>query len=48
MATRARIRMPRWEREIEADFGPCEIKTFRIPDEADEPVTEINLIEWAQ
>jgi len=40
--------MPRWEREVEADFGPCEIKTFRIPDEADEPVTEINLIEWAQ
>ncbi len=48
VATPARIRMPRWEREIEADFGPCEIKTFRIPDEADEPVTETNLLEWAQ
>jgi alpha-mannosidase len=46
VATRAHIRMPRWGRQIEADFGPCEIKTFRVPDAEDEPVTETNLLEW--
>jgi alpha-mannosidase len=45
-ATRARIALPLWGREIDAHFGPCEIKTFRIPDNAGEPVTETDLIEW--
>ena len=45
VATSARIRLPAWNREIEADFGPCEIKTFRIPDLDSEPVTETNLLE---
>jgi alpha-mannosidase len=30
-ATRVRIQLPRWSREIEADFVPSEIKTFRVP-----------------
>jgi alpha-mannosidase len=47
VATRTRIRLPGWDREIEADFGPCEIKTFRIPHAEAEPVTETNLLEWA-
>ncbi|MBB3128593.1 alpha-mannosidase [Paenibacillus rhizosphaerae] len=45
-ATRAVIRLPKWNRIIEADFGPCEIKTFLIPKNADAPVRETNLIEW--
>lgn len=46
MATHVRIVLPRWNRQIDADFGPCEIKTFRVPDDPDEPVTETDLIEW--
>ncbi|WP_219836986.1 alpha-mannosidase [Paenibacillus sp. R14(2021)] len=45
-STRAVIALPKWNRRIEADFGPCEIKTFRIPKDASLPVTETNLIEW--
>jgi alpha-mannosidase len=45
-ATRARIALPAWGRHIDADFGPCEIKTFRIPDDDGEPVAETDLIEW--
>ena len=33
-------------RTIEADFGPHEIKTFRVPREGDGPVAETNLLEW--
>jgi alpha-mannosidase len=44
-ATRATIHFPQWDRRIEADFGPCEIKTFRIPADAAQPVVETNLIE---
>jgi alpha-mannosidase len=45
-ATRARIELPQWGRQIDTHFGPCEIKTFRIPDDPGEPVTETDLIEW--
>ena len=45
-AAKARISLRRLERAFEADFGPCEIKTFRIPLDANEPVTETNLLEW--
>jgi alpha-mannosidase len=45
-ATRTRVSLPQWGRQIDAHFGPCEIKTFRIPDDADQPVTETDLIEW--
>jgi alpha-mannosidase len=46
-AVRGTIRLPKWERVIEADFRPGEIKTFRVPREQDKPVTETNLIEDA-
>jgi alpha-mannosidase len=46
VATQARIHLPRWKRVIEAQFGPCEIKTFRIPREPSQPVVETNLLEW--
>ncbi len=44
-ATRAKIQLPRWAREIEADFAPCEIKTFRVPRDENLPVIETNLLE---
>jgi len=47
VATRATIRLPLWERVIEASFGPCEIKTFRIPQDPSLPVVETNLIEMS-
>jgi alpha-mannosidase len=46
-AVHGTIRLPRWERVIEADFRPGEIKTFRVPPEQSRPVTETNLIEDA-
>ncbi|WP_369200403.1 alpha-mannosidase [Streptomyces sp. PU-14G] len=45
-AARARIELPLAEgRAIEADFGPCEIKTFRVPRDRDRPVVETDLLE---
>lgn len=43
--TTARISMPLADRQWEAAFGPCEIKTFLIPDDAAEAVSEVNLLE---
>lgn len=39
------LRLPRWGREIQAAFGPFEIKTFRIPTDPNQPVCETNLLE---
>ncbi len=47
-ATRAKIQLPRSTREIEADFAPCEIKTFRVPGDENLPVIETNLLEWEE
>lgn len=47
-AVRATICLPRWGRVIEVDFGPCEIKTFRIPRHPGEEVQETNLLEWSE
>ena len=44
-ATRARIQLSRAAREIEARFAPCEIKTFRVPEDENLPVIETNLLE---
>ena len=45
-ATHAAIHLPRWGRDIEASFSPCEIKTFRIPRDSSKPIKETNLLEW--
>jgi alpha-mannosidase len=45
-ATRGVIRLPHLSREISVDFAPCEIKTFRVPRDASQPVTETNMLEW--
>lgn len=47
VACTATFRFPRWNRVFEAQFGACEIKTFRIPVDAAEPVVELDLIERA-
>ncbi|MFA9445056.1 alpha-mannosidase [Egicoccus sp. AB-alg6-2] len=44
--TDAVITLDRWQRTIETGFGPNEIKTFRLPDDAAELVTEVDLLEW--
>lgn len=42
---RARIELPMLGRVIEADFGPSQIRTFRVPvDEGD--IREVDLVEW--
>jgi alpha-mannosidase len=42
----ARIELPLADRTIEAEFGANEIKTFRVPRDPAQPVTEVNLLEW--
>jgi alpha-mannosidase len=42
------IHMPAFKRSIEARFGPCEIKTFRVPKDPEQPVVETNLLEWVE
>ena len=42
----ATIGLPLLDRAVEADFGAHEIKTFRVPRDAGEPVREVNLLEW--
>lgn len=46
--TTSTISLPRWNRAIEATFGPCEIKTFRVPRDQSQPVVETNLLEWSE
>jgi alpha-mannosidase len=43
--TAAVICLPQWGRNISVVFGPCEIKTLRIPRDLGQPVTENNLLE---
>jgi alpha-mannosidase len=45
-ACSAEIRLPKWDRVIQADFKPAEIKTFRIPKDPGLPVKETNMLEW--
>jgi alpha-mannosidase len=45
-STTATIELPRWGRTIAHGFGPNEIVTFRVPDDPEAPVTEVNLLEW--
>lgn len=44
-ATEATIRLPLWERTIEAEFRPGEIKTWRVPADGDGEVVEVNFLE---
>ncbi|HET8630949.1 MAG TPA: glycoside hydrolase family 38 C-terminal domain-containing protein [Thermomicrobiales bacterium] len=44
-AATARLALHAWGRTIEATFGPCEIKTFRVPHDPARPVQEVDLLE---
>ena len=44
-AVTARIELLHWGRAIHIRFGPCEIKTIRIPRDADAAVEETDLLE---
>ncbi|MET7433243.1 MULTISPECIES: alpha-mannosidase [Streptomyces] len=45
-AVRTTIDLPLLSRSVEADFGPSEIKTFRVPLDPEKPVVETDLLEW--
>jgi alpha-mannosidase len=45
-ATQATITLPFCKRAVKTTFGPCEIKTLRIPRDAAQAVTETSLLEW--
>ncbi|WP_051425498.1 alpha-mannosidase [Jiangella gansuensis] len=42
----ARIELPVLGRVLEADFGPSQLRTFRVPRDASRPVVEVDLLEW--
>jgi alpha-mannosidase len=42
----ALVKLPLWERSLELEFTPCEIKTLRIPRNPKAAVKEVNLVEW--
>jgi alpha-mannosidase len=44
----AEIDLPLVGRRISARFGPCEIKTFRVPRDPEQPATETDLLELEQ
>lgn len=43
---RCRIELPLVGRVIEEDFGPSQVRTFRIPRDAAGTVTAVDLVEW--
>lgn len=45
-ATTATFDLTWINRSLNATFGPCEIKTFRIPAVAEQPIVETNMLEW--
>jgi alpha-mannosidase len=47
-ATTGVIEMPDFNRRIEVRFGPCEIKTFRVPRDHSLPVVEVNILEMQE
>lgn len=44
--TQATINLTGWQRVIQADFAPAEIKTFRVPRAVEQPIIATNLLEW--
>ncbi len=47
-ASTATLSLPLLNRSFEVGFGPCEIKTLRIPLDPAQPVEEVNLLEWTE
>ncbi len=48
ITTKTTITLSKWSRKIEAEFGPCEIKTFRVPKDQSKEVIETNMLEWQE
>ncbi len=48
LATTGSIHLPHFNRTITTEFGPNEIKTFRVPRDEALPVVETNLLEWEE
>jgi alpha-mannosidase len=46
--TVCKIELPKWNRVIETTFKPSEIKTFRIPKDPSQPISETNMLEWSE
>jgi alpha-mannosidase len=46
IAESVRIELPLVDRVIEAEFGPSQIRTFRVPADPALPIIEVDLIEW--
>jgi alpha-mannosidase len=44
----ATICMPHWKRTFQVRFGPCEIKTLRVPRDPSLAAQETNLLEWVE
>lgn len=42
----ARFELPLVDRVLEAEFGPSQIRTFRVPRDPQRPVVEVDLLEW--
>jgi len=45
-AVEVELFLPLVGRTLSASFGPSQIRTFRVPADADEPIVEVDLIEW--
>ncbi|MGA8116969.1 MAG: glycoside hydrolase family 38 C-terminal domain-containing protein [Actinocatenispora sp.] len=45
-AARARIELPMLDRVLEVEFGPSQIRTFRVPRDPSAPVLDVDLVEW--
>jgi alpha-mannosidase len=43
--TDARFELPLIERQWQARFAPGQVKTFVVPDQADQPIREVNMLE---
>jgi alpha-mannosidase len=40
------LRLPVVDRDLEVEFGPSQIRTFRVPRDPAAPVVEVDLVEW--
>jgi alpha-mannosidase len=42
----ARIELPVLDRTLDAEFTPNQLRTFRIPRDPEQPIVEVDLLEW--
>ncbi len=45
-AASARLQLPVVDREITAEFGPHQVRTFRVPADPSAEIVEVDLLEW--